>query len=141
MRLTSDSRLSYLAFEFSLQLYTAHTWLTEPATSLQTYYKKCAHPASSTANQFVRSKIKHRPEKLGIDFRVAENRPYLTVNLLDFYPNEIERQLNTDSNEPADVHRVSQFGQMPAVARSQTSARQPFGTPVHQGDQALSFAL
>ncbi|MFT4796940.1 MAG: hypothetical protein ACI9B8_003446 [Sulfitobacter sp.] len=73
--------------------------------------------------------------------RVIENRANQTINLVGFYTDEIELQLNTDSTEPIDAYLVSQFKQMPSITQRLISARQPSGTAVHQGDQALSFHI
>ncbi|MFT7243495.1 MAG: hypothetical protein ACI82A_000839 [Candidatus Azotimanducaceae bacterium] len=73
--------------------------------------------------------------------RTVENRPYQVIDLVGFYTDEIELQLNTDSNEPIDAYLVSRVEQIPGVVQSLISARHPLGTPVHQGDQALSFRL
>ena len=73
--------------------------------------------------------------------RTVENRVYPAINLAGFYTDEIERQLNTDSNELIDAYLVSRFEQIPGLVQSQISAKHPLGNPVHQGDQALSSRL
>jgi acetylornithine deacetylase/succinyl-diaminopimelate desuccinylase-like protein len=89
MRLSFDSTLAYLTLLFCAVLYSLHLWLSQPPEVVKLdapaeafsaeralvvledlLQQNQPHPVGSAANQFVRSRIEHRLNELGISYDI-----------------------------------------------------------------------
>lgn len=73
------------------------------------------------------------------DHRPAANNSFQSISLIGLYGRPVELQLSLTSADPISGYLVTKYQQLPEPVNSLVDTRTPLGTPVHQGDQALSF--
>tara|TARA_R110002073_G_scaffold1940_10_gene13612 strand:+ start:1231 stop:3576 length:2346 start_codon:yes stop_codon:yes gene_type:complete len=71
--------------------------------------------------------------------RQENHRAYQVIGLIGTYGRSINLQLTTGSVKPIKAYLVTKHQRLPELLEPLVQSRESLGTPVHQGDQALSF--